>query len=99
MNQKDTDEIAAVRTETQRALRRGAYFWAIMILTVVLSAGSSILATRILTDRSARKLCAVVILTDDNYRRNPPQSVVLKQQAANFAKLRKELGCAPFQGE
>ncbi len=99
MNQDDTDEIAAVRAETKHALRRGGYFWGVMIVTVVLSAGSSMAVTRVLTDRSERKLCDVVILSDDNYRANPPQSVVLKKQAENFVKLRRDLGCRPFHKE
>lgn len=79
------------------AVRRNAYFWVVMVLTVVFSAGASIFVTVTLTQRSERKLCDVVIATDDNYHRTPPSSPAGKTQAANFVKLRQQLGCPPYK--
>lgn len=45
--------------------------------------------------RSEQKLCDIVVLGDDAYRRSPPTTDLGLQQARNFAKLRRDLGCPP----
>lgn len=97
VDKETTGEIQKVRAETAAVIRRGAYFWGVMILTAVLSAGSSVLASVVLTNRSERKLCAVVITSDDAYHRTPPSTPIGRDQAANFTRLRRELGCPPFK--
>lgn len=93
-----TGEIEKVQEETRQALRRGAYFWLVMVGTVVMAAGSSILASVILTTRSERKFCAVVISVDDGYRRTPPVTDPGRTQAQIYSRLRSELGCPPYEG-
>lgn len=82
-----------VRLDIRKSLRRDAYFYAVMVLTVVLAAGSSILVTVVLTHRSERKLCAVVINADEGYQRVPPQTRPGQEQARNIHALRERLGC------
>ena len=94
-----TGEIQKIREESRAANRRGAYFWAVGIVTVVMAAGSSLGVSALLTQRSERKLCAVVITSDDTYRETPPTTPVGKKQAANFARLRDQLGCPPYEGK
>lgn len=97
----DSGEIQKVREETRQALRRGAYFYVVMVATVLMAAGVSLVAARQATKSSERKLCAVVITTDDAYHRMPVDrlSQAGKEQAANFSRLRQELGCAPYKGD
>lgn len=97
VDKETTGEIQKVRTETAAIVRRGAYFWLVMVATVIMAAGSSILASVVLTARSERKLCAVVITSDDAYHRTPPSTPIGRDQAANFTRLRRELGCPPFK--
>ena len=77
--------------------QRHAYFWLVMTATMVMSAGASIFVTVVLTDRSERKLCAVVIAADDSYHVHPPATPTGRSQASNFAALRRSLGCPPYQ--
>jgi hypothetical protein len=81
--------VSAQRTErpTRRVLSRDTV------------SGASILVTVKLTERSERKLCAVVSSADDGYRTQPPPSTAGKLQAHNIAELRKTLGCPPPEGE
>jgi hypothetical protein len=81
-----------VMTEAQ-SLRRNAYLLAVMLVTVLFAAASSILVSVILTNRSERKLCAVVITSDNTYRETPPTTPTGRVQADNFSRLRRELGC------
>lgn len=90
-------EIEKVREESRTALRRGAYWWLVMVLTAVTSAGASIAVTYVSIQRSERKLCAVVTTTDDAYHRVPPLTEPGRQQAANFNRLRHDLGCPPYK--
>jgi len=84
-----------VTGEARKLLRRDAYRLLVGVLTVLASAGTSILVTVTLTTRSEHKLCAVVILSDNAYASKPPTTELGKTQAKNFAQLRKELGCPP----
>lgn len=98
MDAHDTEELEIIRTEVGTSLRRNAYFYLVMIATVLLAAGSSILVTVKLTERSERKLCAVVINADEGYRHAPPSQPAGIEQAKNIHALRGKLGC-PSEGE
>jgi len=102
MDEATTTEIEKVREEARTRIKRGAYVYLIMIATVMLAAGATLITMRILTERairdSERKLCAIVILSDDAYRQNPPTSETGKALAKNFSVLRKDLGCKPYEG-
>jgi hypothetical protein len=95
----DPEIKALVHREIRPVLKRGAYFWLIMVLTAGLSGAGSIYVSAQNTKRTERKLCAVVVTTDDAYRRNPPQTRVGREQATNFTRLRNELGCPPYKGD
>lgn len=75
--------------------------WMILSLfAFMVAAGFGILwqAGRIADDsvrQSERKLCDIVVLSDDAYRQTPPVTELGRKQAANFAKLRRDLGCPP----
>ncbi len=88
----------AVRAEVRTSQRRSAYFYLVMIATVVLAAGISVLVSVKLNEQSERKLCAVVITADDGYHQQPPGTTAGKTQAVNMARLRSELGCPPYKG-
>lgn len=93
-----TGEIERVREEARVRGRLDAYRYFVAILTVLAAAGVSIGISVFLTHRSEQKLCAVVITSDDTYRTTPPTTPVGKVQAANFSRLRLELGCEPYKG-
>jgi hypothetical protein len=100
---KTVDDRTAKEVEVGRIRRqRGAYFWIIMVAYMVLAPAGAILVSRQIsvqgTQRSEQKLCTVVITTDDAWRKNPPASPSGKEQAENFHKLRRDLGCAPYKG-
>ena len=102
MDETTTNEIEKVREEARTRTRHGAYVYLIMIVTVLLAASATLITERILTERaiheSERKLCAIVILSDDAYRQNPPPSETGKALARNFSTLRRDLGCEPYRG-
>lgn len=98
MDKITTEEIEKVRDEARGVLAKSAYVYLIGIVTVILAAGSSLLGTVLLTQRSEHKLCAIVILSDDAYHRTPPTSDLGKEQARNFSDLRRSLGCKPYKG-
>jgi hypothetical protein len=91
--------LRAAREEARKARRKDAYFYLVLVATFLLASGASILVTVKLTERSERKLCAVVSSADDGYRTQPPPSTAGKLQAHNIAELRKTLGCPPPEGE
>lgn len=93
-----TAEIQKVRSEVIASRRRDAYLVLVMVLTVLAAAGSSILVSVILTQRSERKFCAIVINIDDGYRRVPPSTDAGRQQSEIYSRLRSELGCEPYRG-
>lgn len=93
----DTGEIMALREEVSQGRKRSAYFYFVLVLTVVFGAGTSALVSVKLNQRSERKLCAVVISADDQFREKPPPAgTATAAQAANFSELRMRLGCPPF---
>jgi hypothetical protein len=94
----DTGEIQAIRAEISKDRRRDAYFYLVLVITMVLAGGTSAFVSVTLNHRSERKLCAVVINADDSYREREPVTPAGKLQAANFSRLRHELGCPPYQG-
>jgi hypothetical protein len=103
MDKATTDEIAAVREESRVRQSRGSYFWIIMVAYMVAAPALAILVSRQIsidtaqrtTRSSEMKLCAVVVLSDDFYRRIPPASPTLKAQAAAMADLRIKFHCPP----
>jgi hypothetical protein len=97
MNAHDTAEIRQLREQVQNARKRSAYFYFVLIATIVCGIAASAIITVKLIERSERKLCAVVIEADDGYRRQPPGTDAGRVQAANYARLRGELGCPPFE--
>lgn len=86
-------EIQKIRAEVRQDRRRGAYFWLVMVLTSASAGGGAIGFSAYNTRQSERKLCSVVILSDDYFRRVPPTVQIQKDQAANFRNLRRDLGC------
>lgn len=94
---EDSGELEAVREEVRRSRVRGGYFYLILIATVLLAFATSTIVTVKLIERSERKLCAVVIEADDAYHEAPPVTKAGKVQAANYSRLRSELGCPPYK--
>jgi hypothetical protein len=100
-----TDEIAAVREEQRARQSRGAYFWLIMVAYMVAAPALAILVSRQIsittaqrtTHSSEQKLCAVVILSDDFYRKLAPTSTnpTVKAQAKAMSDLRAQFHCPP----
>ena len=90
---------ANARTEVQRQraevaeARPGWYWWLIMIATVLTASGASLLVSVKNTERSERKLCAIVTLMDDTYRATPPKTATGISMAASTADLKRQLGC------
>lgn len=97
ISQEITDKVEG-RIEVARELRRrGAYFWLIMVSYMIAGPAVAIWISSEGTHRSERKLCTIVINTDDYYHLNPPTLPAGKAQAANFSKLRRDLGCPPYK--
>lgn len=71
------------------------------VVLVLAASGGSIWASQRLAEQSTRdavrqseqKLCAIVVLSDDQYRETPPTTELGRKQAENFAQLRRDLGC------
>jgi hypothetical protein len=101
MDKATTDEIAAVREESRTRQSRGAYFWLIMVAYMVAAPAIAILVSVNAAQRATRssemKLCAVVILSDDYYRKLAPASTnqTVKDQARAMADLRVKFHCPP----
>jgi hypothetical protein len=101
MDKDTTDEIAAVREEGRIRQSRGAYFWIIMVAYMVAAPAIAILVSVNAAQRATRssemKLCAVVILSDDYYRKLAPVSTnpTIKAQAVAMADLRLKFHCPP----
>lgn len=97
------EERANAAIEQGRIRRqRGAYFWIIVITYMIAAPALAILVSRQIsidgTHKSEQKLCTVVITTDDAWIKEPPTAPAGKEQAENFHKLRRDLGCAPYKG-
>jgi hypothetical protein len=100
-----TDEIQAAKaeakTEAVQQRKRGAYFWAVMVVYMVLAPAAAILVSRQISievaQRSAheseQKLCAVVSQADDAWKVAKPTTPSGKAQAAAMAKLRRDYRC------
>lgn len=88
-----------LREEVERRTKRGAYFWAVMVITSVVAGGGSFGLSAWNVRQSERKLCALVVSQDDNFHRTPPSTPLGKEQARNFANLRRAYGCPPYQEE
>lgn len=105
MDKDTTDEIEKVREESRVRQSRGAYFWLIMVIYMVAAPALGILVSRQIsidaakrtTRSSEQKLCAVVILSDDYYRKLAPASTnpTVKAQAVAMANLRAQFHCPP----
>lgn len=90
---------ADVAAEQQAERKRlGAALLASMALTLAVGFGS-VLASRALAGQAVRqseqKLCSIVVLSDDAYRRTPPSTPTGQQLADNFTRLRRDLRCTP----
>ena len=94
------------RADVARAARRDAYFYIVVIATVILGFGASILTNVVINNRSLqrerearegsqRAFCAIIILLDDSYRAVPPATPSGKQLAAAIASARVTDGCPP----
>ena len=83
----------------REGLRRGAYFYLVLIATVLMAFGVSTIVTVRLIERSERKLCAVVISADEGFRQSPPPTAAGRVQAEQYSRLRRELGCPPHKGD
>jgi hypothetical protein len=110
MDETTTGEFANVREEARVARSRGAYFWVVMMVYMVVAPAIAILVSRQVSineaDKATRqteaKLCAVVVLSDDYYRKllasptvQPPARDTLKRQARAMADLRIKFHCPP----
>jgi hypothetical protein len=92
-------ENATLRTDMDRKTKRSGYFWLVMVVTSVVAAGGSYGMSAYNTRQSEQKLCAIVVLSDDAYRKTPPTTELGRQQARNFSVLRRAYGCPPYQEE
>lgn len=92
-------ELHAAREEATRVRQLGGYFWLVMVMTAVIGPALAIWVSVENTHRSERKLCTVVMSTDDAWIINPPTSPAGITQAQNFHQLRRALGCPPYKGE
>jgi Flp pilus assembly protein TadG len=96
-----TDEIQAAKSEAKaeavQERKRGAYFWAVMVMYMVVAPALAILVSRQISlsiaHRSEQKLCTVVSLANSAAEAAPPSSAYGKAQAAAMAKLRQDYGC------
>jgi hypothetical protein len=105
MDKATTDEIGKVREEARVRQSRGAYFWIIMVAYMVAAPAVAILVSRQISIEAAQrttrasemKLCAVVVLSDDYYRKLAPASTnqTIKDQAAAMSDLRTQFHCPP----
>jgi len=105
---EQTEEFAKVRAEATSRARRGAYFWMVMVAYMVTCPAVSILISREISIKAAHKavaesqmrLCAIVVLSDDYYRKLAPTSTnkAIKAQAIAMANLRAEYHCPSTQG-
>jgi hypothetical protein len=90
----------AIRNQHEERRRLGYALLAAVVLALASGLGS-VLASRMyarqaVTD-SERKLCSIVILSDDTYRQTPPTTPSGKAIAKNFRDLRAALGCSPYK--
>ena len=104
MDPETSGEIKGLREAVARAQRRAnitAYFWLVLIVTAVGGPAVAVLVSRHLAIEneraSERKLCAVVITSDEGDRANPPGTAARRTQASNIARLRVALGCPAHQ--
>ena len=96
-----TDEIQAAKAEAKieavEERKRGAYFWAVMVVYMVLAPAAAILVSRQISlniaHRSEQKLCGVIAQADDAWKVAPPTTPSGKAQAANMARLRRDYRC------
>lgn len=108
MTEEETLEV--IRTEA----RKGAYFWLIMVATVVFASGGSILISVGIAHRvnerslareqtareaSERAFCGIIILLDDSYNRTPPATEAGRQLAKAVSNARIVNHCPPRSGE
>jgi hypothetical protein len=105
---EQTEEFAKVRAEATVRAHRGAYFWVVMVAYMVMCPAVSILVSRKISIDAAHKavsesqlrLCSIVVLSDDYYRKLAAASPIraIKAQAVAMAQLRAEYHCPPTQG-
>ncbi len=102
----DTGEIQALRKEIGKDRRRGAYFYAVLILTAILAAGTSVLASVAVNRRSVeretaarqateRAFCGIIVLLDDTYRRTPPPPGSTSAQLAKAVSVARAVNRCP----
>lgn len=101
---------AVVQEETLRTLKRDAYFWLVMVATVILGAGSSMLVSTEVNKRSVERertarvaseqaLCQVYVILDNVYAKTPPTTEAGRDLAAAIANARVVNHCPPRTGE
>jgi hypothetical protein len=96
-----TDEIQTAKTQAKaeavQQRRRGAYFWAVVFVYMVVSPALAILVSRQISldiaHRSEQKLCGVISQADDAWKAAPPTTQSGRAQAENMAKLRRDYHC------
>lgn len=110
MDKATTQAISDVRAEARTSRVRGSYFWIIAAVYMIISPAIAVLVARQIsiqaTDRAVQaavaesemKLCTIVVLSDDYYKRSPPALPAGKAQAAAMAQLRAEYHCPPRTG-
>src|ERR1700742_4066528 len=89
--------------------RRGAYFYLVLILTAILAAGTSVLASvavnhrsvereRAAREASERAFCGIIVLLDDTYHKTPPQPGTATAQLAKAVAVARTVNhCPPYK--
>lgn len=60
---------------------------------------ASLQYTNYVDRKNKHQWCAIVETMDDAYTATPPQSVVGKRLAEEFARMRSEFNCKPKEGQ
>lgn len=96
--------------DVRASARKDAYFWLIMVVTVIFAAAGSILISvgvnhrSIERERAARQateraFCGIIILLDDSYSKTPPATAAGRELARAVSNARAVNHCSPTPGE
>lgn len=88
-----SDAADASKEDARGSRRRGAYFWAVMVVYMVAGPAVAIWVSQANQHRSERAWCGIITTLDDTYRATPPTTPVGRQIAAAMAKLRRDYRC------
>lgn len=88
-----TGDTGATGPEGPSVSRRTTYGAAVIFASILILAGGSVQYTAYRAHRDDQRWCAVITSVDDTYREAPPTTDAGRLQAANFHRLRIDLGC------